>query len=198
MRSTDARGLREEVRQAYSAMAEHPRRDPPFPVGRELALDLGYPPELLRKLPAVSVEAFCGVSNVSLFADIPEGATVLDLGCGAGLDTLVAASRTGPRGTVVGLDFSFAMLERAARALSEAKAASVGLLSAAAEAVPLQSGSVDVAMVNGIFNLNPLRGCIFAELARVVRPGGAVYASELVLREPLSGEEQTAATNWFS
>lgn len=198
MKSAEALDLREGVRQAYSAIAEHPGQDAPFPAGRELALNLGYPQELLDELPAAAVEAFCGVSNVLLWAEIPEGATVLDLGCGAGLDTLITARRTGPRGKVIGVDFSAAMLERAQRAAAEAGAMNVALLAAAAEALPLESGSVDLALVNGIFNLNPLRQCLFAELARVVRPDGAVYASELVLKEPLSAEQRTGATDWFS
>jgi SAM-dependent methyltransferase len=198
MKQTTAGALREAVRQAYSAIAERPQHDPPFPTGRQLALDLGYPPELLEELPAVAVEAFCGVSNVPLFAQIPAGATVLDLGCGAGMDTVIAARRTGPRGSVVGVDFSDAMLQRARRAVADAGAGQVALLAAAAELLPLATARIDLALVNGIFNLNPLRACILAELARVVRPGGAVYVGELVLTAPLSAEERAGATNWFS
>ncbi len=83
--------LREGVREAYSEAARKPQDEHPFPVGREFAESLGYPPDLLAGLPAVAVEAFSGVSNVSVFAEIPSGATVLDLGCGAGLDSLIAA-----------------------------------------------------------------------------------------------------------
>jgi len=204
--------LRESVRLAYSAIAERPDEDPLFPTGRALALGLGYSPELLDTLPAVAVETFCGVSNVSVFADIPEGAHVLDLGCGAGLDLLIAARRVGralPDGLpdvtsgksgkrVIGVDFSRAMLERARRAVAEAGAENVNLLEAAAEDLPLESGSVDVALANGIFNLNPARESIFRELARVVRPEGAVFAAELILREPISVEESIDPANWFS
>src|ERR1043165_4769547 len=98
-----AETIRQEMKQAYSGIAAHPQEEPPFPTGRALAEDLGYPPDLLDTLPVTAVEAFCGVSNVSVFAEIPEGATVLDTGCGAGLDTLIAARRTGARGKVIAI-----------------------------------------------------------------------------------------------
>src|SRR6266851_2483145 len=105
--------LCEAVRSAYSSAARQPGGAHPFPVGRELAASLGYPPELLDSIPSVAVEAFAGVSNVAVVAEIPAGARVLDLGCGAGLDALIAAGRVGARGRVLGVDFSEAMLARA-------------------------------------------------------------------------------------
>jgi arsenite methyltransferase len=193
-----AESIREGVRQAFSAIAEHPREDPPFPTGRALAEDLGYPPDLLDTLPVTSVEAFCGVSNVSVFAQIPKGATVLDLGAGAGLGTLIAARRTGEKGKVIVIDFSAAMLDRACCAFAEARAANIETHLAAAENLPLGNESIDIAIVNGIFNLNPYRERIFSELARVMRPGGAVFAAELVLTAPLTPAERENSTNWFS
>jgi arsenite methyltransferase len=190
--------LRAEVKQAYSAIAEHPHEQPPFPTGRGLAEDLSYPVALLDALPATAVEAFCGVSKVSLFAEIPAGATVLDLGCGGGMDTLIAARRTGAQGRAIAIDFSQAMLARACRALSEAHATNVELHLADAERLPIDDESIDVAIVNGIFNLNPYRERIFSELARVLKPGGTVYAAELVLAAPLPEAEQQSAADWFS
>lgn len=190
--------LREKVREAYSAAASSPRAAHPFPVGRDFAERLGYPPEVLDSLPAVSVEAFTGVSDVSVFADLPEGATVLDLGCGAGLDSLVAARRVGPAGGVVGIDFSAAMLRRARDGAAQVALDNVLVCQAAAERLPLRDASVDVAIVNGVFNLNPERGAIFAELARVVRPGGAAFAAELVLSGPLPPGVRRSETDWFA
>jgi arsenite methyltransferase len=190
--------LRESVRQAYSAIAEHPHEESPFPTGRALAEDLGYPVDLLDTLPVTAVEAFCGVSNVSVFAEIPKGATVLDLGCGAGLDTLIAARRTGEKGKVIAIDFSEAMVERACRAISEDRATNVETHLASGENLPIGDASVDVALINGLFNLNPSRERIFCELARVLKPGGVVFAAELVLNAPLPEEERKSATNWFS
>jgi arsenite methyltransferase len=174
--------LRDGVRRAYSAAARQPEDDHPFPVGRSFAESLGYPRELLDEMPSVSVEAFAGVSNVSVSADIPGGAVVLDLGCGAGMDSLIAARRAGPSGRVSGVDFSSAMLDRARRAAEEAGVKNVVFCRGDAERLPMEDGGVDVALVNGIFNLNPARGEIFRELGRVVRRGGEVHAAELILR----------------
>lgn len=193
-----AEELREGVRQAYTAVGERPEGQHPFAVGRQFAEALGYPAALLNRVPTISVEAFTGVSNVSVFADIPSGATVLDLGCGAGTDTLIAAQRAGPAGQVLGFDFSPAMLGRARQAATEAGHANVGLYQASAEALPLTDGSVDVVIVNGIFNLNPARAYIFEELGRVVKPGGTVYAAELILREPVTSTAPASLDDWFS
>jgi SAM-dependent methyltransferase len=190
--------LREKVNAAYSEAAKHPEAAHAFPVGREFAESLGYPPELLAVLPRRATEAFTGVSAVSIKADIPTGVTVLDLGCGAGLDSLIAARRVGANGRVLGIDFSEAMLGRARCGAAESGVTNVRFCQAAAERLPIRDGSIDVALVNGIFNLNPARDAIFRELARVTRPGGVVYAAEIVLREPLPTEVVADETNWFA
>ena len=190
--------LRDGVRRAYSAAAERPQDNHPFPVGRSFAESLGYPQDLLAALPSTSVDAFSGVSNVAVFARIPAGAVVLDLGCGAGLDSLIAAQRVGPQGRVIGVDFSDAMLARARQGAVELGVRNVEFYQADAEKLPIEDGLIEVALVNGIFNLNPEREAIFRELARVVREGGAVYAAELILTEPLSPEVQASETNWFA
>ena len=190
--------LRDGVREAYSAAAERPQAEHPFPTGRGFAESLGYPQDLLACLPSACIDAFSGVSHVAIFADIMAAITALDLGCGAGLDSLIAARRVGPGGEVVGVDFSEAMLTRARQAAVEAGATNVEFYRADAEALPIGEGSIDLALVNGIFNLNPMRDAIFLELARVVRPGGTVYVAELVLKEPLHPEIQESEANWFA
>jgi arsenite methyltransferase len=190
--------IRSKVRDAYSAAAAAPEARHPFPVGRAFAESLGYPAELLDRLPAASVDAFAGVSNISMTAAIEPGATVLDLGCGAGLDALIAGERTGPEGRVVALDFSETMLGRAQAGAAQLHQENLIFCRADAERLPLADDSVDLALVNGIFNLNPARDAIFQELGRVVRPGGRVYAAELILSRPLAPAEQQSEANWFA
>jgi arsenite methyltransferase len=148
--------LRSAVHRAYCAAAEKPGEKHAFPVGRALAERLGYPAGLLDALPAVSVDAFAGVSNAAMFAELPSGASVLDLGCGAGLDSLIASRRVGPTGHVVGIDFSDSMLARARHAASMLWV-NVIACRGDAERLPVRSASITVALVNGIFNLNPAR-----------------------------------------
>jgi len=190
--------LSEAVRKAYSAAADRPAERHAFPVGRQFAEGVGYSRDLLDSLPTVCVDAFAGVSNVSIFAEIPKGSAVLDLGCGSGLDALIAAKRTGPTGSVVGVDFSDSMLARARSAADEAGLANLTFHAADAGKIPVSDGSIDVALVNGIFNLNPERDTVFRELARVVRPGGAVFAAELILKEQQTVCIPRTEANWFA
>lgn len=189
--------LRAAVRNAYSAAAVNPSEKHPFPVGRLFAESVGYPLELLDSLPAIAVEAFAGVSNVSLFASIEAGMTVLDMGCGAGLDSLIASRRVGPGGRVIGIDFGETMIDRARTAADASGASNIDFRLAAAEEIPLADSSVDIALVNGIFNLNPDRASLMSELARVVRPQGSGFIGELILIEPLPPDERACLTNWF-
>lgn len=190
--------LRAQVNVAYSAMARAPNGKHPFPIGRKLAEDIGYPAELLDALPQLCVEAFAGVSKVSLVADLAEGATVLDLGCGAGMDSIIAARRVGPTGRVIGIDFSESMLARACAAKDLANVPQLDFHQADAEHLFLADNSVDVALVNGIFNLNPARKQILSELARVLRPCGHAYVAELILARPLPETDRTSESNWFA
>ena len=190
--------LRTKVNEAYSTAATRPEQKHPFPIGRALAENLGYSPEVLDSVPQPSIEMFAGVSNVSLFADLPAGATVLDLGCGAGMDSIIAARRVGPAGRVIGIDFSEAMLSCARASKELADLSHLQFQRGDAEDLPLASESVDVALVNGIFNLNPKRKKIFSELVRVLRPGGRAYVAELVLAAPLPEAEHANESNWFA
>jgi len=193
----DAGSLEEGVRQVYSAAALDPQGAHPFPVGRAFAESVGYGRDLLDSLPPASWESFAGVSNVSIFADIPEGTSVIDVGCGAGLDCLVAARRTGPGGKTVGVDFSRVMIDRAGEAARECGAA-VELHCAQAGDLPCGDDTADVVLANGIFNLNPRRSEIFRELFRVLRPGGKVFAAELVFQKPRKRGKVRSLKDWFA
>ena len=198
MEDSRTKQLRNGVLRAYTAAAEYPLGEHPFPVGRVFAESVGYPKEMLNTLPSMCSEAFAGVSNVAIFAEIPEAATVLDVGCGAGLDILIASQRIGNKGKAIGIDFSEAMLVRARQAADEAGAMNVEFRPADAEGLPIEDHYADVVLVNGIFNLNPSRRVVFEELSRVVKPGGRVYAAELILKEPLPEEIQASMENWFA
>jgi arsenite methyltransferase len=196
--NTDPTLLRDRVRGAYSSAAEQPKEKHAFPVGKQFAESLGYPADLLASLPSVACDAFAGVSNVSLFAELPVGATVLDLGCGSGTDTLIAARKVGPTGRIIGVDFSTTMLSRARQAVAESGAVNVELRESDAERLPIRDGEIDVAIANGIFNLNPARDAIFRELARVVKLTGTLFAAELILSQPLPSETRASETDWFA
>ena len=193
-----ANQLRDGVKSAYSAAADRPQDRHPFPVGRSFAVSIGYPEELLDSLPSVAVDGFTGVSNVSIFSDIPEGSTVLDLGCGAGLDSLIAAKRVGPEGKVIGVDFSDSMILRARKASTESGLNNVEFHVGEAEKIPVEDSVIDIILVNGIFNLSMVRDDIFNELARVGRKGGVVYAAELILIDPTPTETVCDLNNWFA
>ena len=111
---------------------------------------------------------------------------------------MVVAQRTGPKGKVIGVDFSDAMLVLARQAAAKVGVGNVEFYQADAEDLPIEDGVIDVVLVNGIFNLNPMRDSIFRELVRVVQQGGTVYAAELILRQPLPQEVQDSEANWFA
>lgn len=159
-----------------------------------MALRAGYSEDDLAEVPPESVAAFSGVTCMPCLAAVPPGARVLDLGCGGGLDSILLGRRAG---STVSLDFSDAML-----ALAERSALAAGLVNAdfrlgEAEAMPLGDAEIDVAVVNGIFNLTPDRARVFDELARVIRPGGVLYAAELTLKGP-PPPGQPSQADWFA
>lgn len=181
--------LRNGVKAAYSEAARRPVEKHPFPVGREFAESVGYPADWLDELPPGPAEVFAGVSNVGMRAPVAPGMTVMDLGCGGGLDSHVLLRRMGGAGRIFGIDFSEDMLRRTS---------GIPAISAAGEGLPLRDCSLDLAVVNGIFNLNPFRDRIFKELARVLRPGGRVFGAELVLNRELPVTFRAGEANWFS
>lgn len=187
--------IRIRVRDVYGAVARDPKARYPFRVGRKLAERAGYPPERLNSVPDVAVDSFAGVSCVPCFAEITRHDRVLDLGCGAGLDSLLTS---GSAASVLGIDFSPEMIERASRSAAEMELTNVTFRVADAERLPVDDASVDVLLVNGIFNLNPSRQEVFSELARAVRPGGQVFAAELILKAPLPADVVPTEADWFS
>jgi arsenite methyltransferase len=156
-----------------------------------------YSVEELAQVPRSAVEGALGVANHLRHAAIEPGETVLDLGCGAGIDSILAAQRTGPAGRVLALDFLPEMLERTAAAAAEAGLANVEPLEGDIEAIPLPDASVDHVISNGVINLVPRKARVLAECARVLRPGGRLTVSDLTVdEEELPPEILTHPATW--
>ena len=131
-----------------------------------------YTSQELARVPEAAINRALGVANHLRFANIQAGDTILDIGCGGGIDTILAARRTGPAGKVVGLDFLPEMLQRTASAAQQAGLDNVQTLYGEMEAIPLPDASMDLIISNGVINLSPRKARVMAECARVLRPGG--------------------------
>jgi SAM-dependent methyltransferase len=156
-----------------------------------------YSAEELAGVPESAVRRALGVANHLRFVDIRPGDTVLDLGCGGGIDTILAARRTGPTGRVIALDFLPEMLERTATATREAGLGNVQLLPGELEAIPLPDSTVDLVISNGVVNLSPRKARVAAECARVLRPGGRLCIADLTVDQGvLPPEISTQPAAW--
>jgi SAM-dependent methyltransferase len=156
-----------------------------------------YSAEELAGVPAPAVSRALGVANHLRFADIRPGETILDIGCGGGIDTILAAQRTGPAGRVIALDFLPEMLDRTAAAVRTAHLSNVELLNGEMEAIPLPDRSVDLIVSNGVINLSPRKARVMAECARVLRPGGRLCVSDLTVdQDELPSEISTQPAAW--
>ena len=184
------------VRAMYTDVALHPEREYHFPTGRAACVFVGYPEEHLTRLPDVAVESFAGVAYPFAANVIGAGDTVLDVGSGSGTDLLLAAQAIGDTGQAIGLDMTTAMLEKLAKSIGETGTRNVTLLEGNAERVPLPDASVDVVTSNGVLNLVPDKRSAFAEIHRVLKPGGRVQIGDIALGQPLSGDCRTNPTLW--
>ena len=142
-----------------------------------------YERDELEGVPESAIQHALGVNNHLRFADIRKGETILDLGCGGGIDTVIAARRTGPDGRVIALDFLPEMLERTAKAAAAAGLVNVEPLEGEMEAIPLPNGSVDHIISNGVINLSPRKARVLAECGRVLRSAGKFCVSDIMVEE---------------
>jgi SAM-dependent methyltransferase len=163
--------LKAVVRDAYSAIDS----------STEAIAQKLYAPDELAQVPRSAIEGALGVGNHLRVVEIAQGETILDLGCGAGIDSVLAARRTGPSGRVIALDFLPEMLERTAAAADEAGLGNIETLEAEMEAIPLADGSVDHVISNGVLNLSARKRRVLAECARVLRRGGKLSLSDLTV-----------------
>jgi arsenite methyltransferase len=182
----DVGTLRAEVQSMYSRVADAPDGEFHFHRGPEYAASrLGYDAQELAALPTEVTASFAGIGNPHAIGRIPAGATVLDIGCGAGTDLLIAARRTGPAGRAIGVDMTAAMRERARRGAEAAGIHNVDVRDGDATHLPVDDASVDVVISNGVLNLVPEKERAVREIARVLKPGGRVQIADITIGEVL-------------
>lgn len=177
--------LRREVQHKYREVALDPAGDHHFHTGRRLARRLGYPDEWVDPLPDRAVESFAGIANPFSLRQLEPDERVVDVGSGAGFDSFVAAAQVGPQGRVIGVDMTPEMLAKARRTADILALDHVEFREGVAEELPLDDGSVDVVISNGVFNLCPDKGAAFAEAHRVLAPGGWLQFGDIANGQPV-------------
>ncbi|HEU5372355.1 MAG TPA: methyltransferase domain-containing protein [Gaiellaceae bacterium] len=187
--------LKSEIKKTYAAVSQEPERDFIFPTGRAWAEDLGYPAELAG-VPESAVESFAGVANPWTMGRLAAGERVLDLGSGAGTDSLVAAQMVGPHGRVTGIDMTDAMLAKARAAATEMGVTNIEFVEGEAEGLPFADASFDVVISNGVIDLVPDKDAVFAELYRVLAPGGRMQIADVTIQNPVSEEGRRKIDLW--
>ena len=187
--------LKSEIKKTYAGVSAEPERDFIFPTGRAWAEDLGYPAELAN-VPESAAESFAGVANPFSLGRLEAGERVLDLGSGAGTDSLVAAQMVGDEGHVTGIDMTPEMLAKARGAAAEMGAANVEFVEGEAERLPFADASFDVVISNGVIDLIPDKDAVFAQLYRVLAPGGRIQVADVTIQNPVSGEGRRNIDLW--
>ena len=188
--------LREEIRRTYTDVSTDHDAEFIFPTGRWWAQELGYPEPELGRVPDGTVESFAGVANHWTLGRIEPGAVLLDLGCGAGTDLLIAAQMVGPDGAVTGVDMTASMLERARASAREMGLANVEVHEGMIERLPLEDESVDVVISNGVIDLVPDKDAVFDEIDRVLRPGGRLQLADVVIHHEVSEDARKRIDLW--
>ena len=183
----DTQKLRDEIRSIYARVATEPSGDFHFHRGPKYAAEfLGYEYRVLADLPNESTASFAGVANPHRMGPIGEGSVVVDIGCGAGMDLLLAAKSVGPTGRAIGVDMTEAMLEKASMAAREAGLNNVEVRLGDAMSLPLDDNSMDVVISNGVLNLVPDKSIAYSDVFRILKPGGRFLYGDIVVGSELS------------
>jgi SAM-dependent methyltransferase len=196
--------LRQAVQDEYAAVALHPEQGFHFHTGRPLARLLGYPDEWLAGIPKTSIESFAGTGNPFSLGELKPGQRVVDVGSGAGIDSLIAAKMVGPAGQVIGVDMTPAMLNKARRAAAEAELTNVEFREGYAETLPAPDGWADVVISNGVLNLMPDKAAALGEMARVLRspdprsgkPGGRLQIGDILVQKAVPESAKRKIDLW--
>jgi SAM-dependent methyltransferase len=191
----DVEVLKSEIKKTYASVSTEPEKDFIFPTGRAWAEDLGYPEELAT-VPESAVESFAGVANPWAMGRLAAGERVLDLGSGAGTDSLIAAQMVGEQGHVTGIDMTQEMLAKARAAAAEMGATNVEFVEGEAERLPFPDASFDVVISNGVIDLIPDKDAVFIELFRVLAPGGRIQVADVTIQNPVSAEGRRNIDLW--
>jgi len=187
--------LKREIKKTYASVSAEPEREFIFPTGRAWAEDLGYPAELAN-VPELAAESFAGVANPWTLGRLAAGERVLDLGSGAGTDSLIAAQMVGEHGRVTGIDMTVEMLAKSRIAAAAMGAANVEFVEAEAEQLPFADASFDVVISNGVIDLIPDKDAVYAELHRVLVPGGRLQIADVTIQQPVSEEGKRQIDLW--
>lgn len=192
----DRAELEGKVKAMYKDVAEHPHGEFHFEMGRALAERLGYRPADLDKVPAEAIDSFAGVGYYFHLLDDLDGARILDLGSGSGMDTFVASLLAGPTGTVIGLDMTDSQRAKAEALRQRQGVRNLTYVKGYIDAAPFEDGSFDVVISNGVINLAVDKPQVFREIARLLRPGGKLALADIVTDVQLPENISCNTTLW--
>jgi SAM-dependent methyltransferase len=188
--------LRQAIQDEYAEVAANPEKGFHFHTGRPLARMLEYADEWLEGLPESSIESFAGTGNPFSLGELRPGERVVDVGCGAGIDSLIAAKKVGPDGRVMGVDMTPSMLEKARQGAEEAGLRNVEFREGYAEELPIVDGWADVVISNGVLNLMPDKGAALEEMSRVLKPGGRLQIGDILVQKAVPESAKRKIDLW--
>ena len=188
--------LRDAIRAEYGAVAIDPEAGYHFNAGRELAATLGYKPEWLEGIPEESVAALVGTGNPFALGAIKPGEHVIDMGCGGGIDSLIAAKMVGPTGKVIGVDMTPEMLERARAAAAKTGLTNVEFIDGVAESLPVPDGWADVVISNGVLNLLPDKVAGLKDMYRALKPTGRLQIADIMVQQAVPDSAKLDLDLW--
>lgn len=188
--------LRCEIRREYAEVATNPSKGFHFHTGRPLSKLLGYSDALLDGIPEEAVESLAGTGNPFAMGALGRGERVIDLGCGAGLDTLIAARMVGSTGTVVAIDMTPEMMEKAKRSAATMGLSNVDFQNGYIEEIRSPDGAADVVISNGVINLVPDKRRVFGEIYRVLKPGGRIQIGDIIVQKAVPESAKRKIELW--